>query len=269
MAELSTMPKAPTRLYGHELIPGLQGDLAIGTMLAELGGLPRGAMLVRRANFVADTASTSAGDPGAGNVRWNHATQASATHLFIDDSDADANDLSSLWPTLSAGGFVYLWNPDDLAIWQVWQVTAVSDAAGYLDLTVSYQGGAGSFADDADVVLTLQQPSPAAGVDRNVVTTVASSGGTLTLDASLGDYFKTTLTENTTLVIANALPGCTLNLDIVQGSTPWTVTWPASTKWQGGTGKSVSTASGALDKLVITTTNTGTTWLAELGKAYA
>ena len=126
--------------------------------LSHLGALPRGPILLSLADYLADTASTSAGDPGAGNLRWNHATQASATEIYIDDADADAVDHSALWATISNGGGLYLYNPDDLDVWQQWQVDGATDAAGYLALAVTLVASNGSFGDDDPVVVTIQQP---------------------------------------------------------------------------------------------------------------
>ena len=56
---------------------------------------------------------------------------------------------------------------------------------------------------------------------------------------------------------------------ITQDSTPRTVGWPASFKWAGGVPGAVSTASGAVDVLAITTFDNGTNWQATLAKAFA
>jgi hypothetical protein len=75
-------------------------------------------------------------------------------------------------------------------------------------------------------------------VKKNTSTAASSSAGTLTLNASLGDYFTTTLTENVTTLAFSNLPGaglgCTLMLQITQhASSPKTFAWPASFKWAG------------------------------------
>lgn len=155
----------PAALTGLELIPGLQGDDDVGIPLLAHGTiLPRGDLLLLRRPFVADTASTTSGDPGAGNVRWNHATQTLATEIIIDDADAAAGDVSGVWASLQLDGFLYLQGVVESAraIYQKWQVTAKSDEAGYGKLTVSLVSSNGSFSDDDAMELTLQQPDPAA-----------------------------------------------------------------------------------------------------------
>lgn len=110
------------------------------------------------------------------------------------------------------------------------------------------------------------------GRSANTVTAVTSSSGTLTLDYDDGDYFTVALNENiTTLTISN-MPGSgtgvTLALKITQDSTPRTFSWPASFKWSGGA-PSISTGSGDVDLLVVTSFDNGTTWQANLAKDYA
>lgn len=107
---------------------------------------------------------------------------------------------------------------------------------------------------------------------RNAVTAVTSSSGTLTLDYESGDYFTVTLSENVTTLTLSNLPGsgkgATLALRITQDSTAHTFAWPASFKWSGAA-PAVSTGSGAVDLLIITSFNSGTSWQANLAKGYA
>ena len=109
------------------------------------------------------------------------------------------------------------------------------------------------------------------GSTRNTVSALATSGS-VAIDYDLGDYFTLALAGNVSGLTFSNLPGsgkgATLAVRITQDSTPRTVAWPASFKWVGAA-PSVSTASGAVDLLVITTHDNGTTWLADLAKAYA
>ncbi|GAB3335354.1 hypothetical protein [Marilutibacter aestuarii] len=230
--------------------------------LSHLGALPRGDIALSMVNYLADTSATTDADPGAGNLRWNNATQASADEVYLSDADADASDHSAVWGALEPGGYLYLYRADDLDVWQQWQITAVTDASGYAKLAVTLQASAGSFADDAAIVATVQQPDPAPGVDRNAVTSPVSASGTLTLDASLGDYFKSNLTENVTnLVISNVPAACTLALWLTQDATARTVAWPASFNWGSGvSAPSMPVTAGAVLYVIATTNNAGGTW---------
>lgn len=237
--------------------------------LSHLGALPRGAIVLSLADYVVDTAANASGDPGVGTVRWNGAVQSEATEIYLSNVDSDSEDHGSKWVGLSPGGFLYLYNPRNLDVWQQWQITSVVMESGYLTLGVTWQAGT-VFGDADPVAVTIQQPNPAAGMDRNVSTVVGSSGGVLTLDAAIGDYFRVVLTETVTdLVIANALPACTLTVSIIQDSAPRAIIWPSSFRWPVGHDNEISMAAGARDRLVITTDDHGATWDAALGKGHA
>lgn len=110
------------------------------------------------------------------------------------------------------------------------------------------------------------------GSARDTVSALATSGA-VTVDHSLGDYFTLGLAGNVTSWSFTNMPGsgkgASLIIRITQDSTPRTVTWPASFRWSGGVADSVSTASGAVDVLAITTLDNGTTWNATLSKGFA
>jgi hypothetical protein len=110
------------------------------------------------------------------------------------------------------------------------------------------------------------------GVDRSTVSALSTSG-TVNIDVDLGDYFTLAPTGNVTSITFSNLPasghGASLMIRITQDSTPRTVTWPASFKWAGGAAGTVSTGSGAVDLLAITSFDQGTNWRATLAKAFA
>lgn len=107
---------------------------------------------------------------------------------------------------------------------------------------------------------------------RNTASALSTSGS-VAIDYALGDYFTLALAGNVTALTFSNLPGsgkgATLMIRITQDSTPRTVAWPASFKWAGGVAGVVSTGSGAVDVLAITTFDNGTTWDATLAKAFA
>lgn len=249
--ELSTAPKALNGLTGRELLPLLQDDKGIGAMLAELGNLPRGAMVLRRVGYLADTGSTADADPGAGNVRWNNAAQASATEVYIADVDGDAVNHAALWPGLAVGGNLYLYNPENLAVWQQWSVTTAVDAAGYLKLGVVLVASSGSFADNVPLVLSLQQPSPTPSLDRSTITTINhNAAGAVSIDVSLGDRFVVNLAANVTGTnFINEPPagrGWTVAITWKQDATgSRTVVLPASGKPTAGSDTEIQAAANA------------------------
>jgi hypothetical protein len=108
---------------------------------------------------------------------------------------------------------------------------------------------------------------------RDAVSALSISSGVVNINCALGDYFTLALTANVTSITFSNLPGsgkgASLMLRITQDTTPRTVAWPASFRWAGGVAGAVSTGSGAIDLLAITTLNNGTTWHATLAKGFA
>lgn len=268
MPRLSEMPAPDFPLTGLELVPVLQGAGLPGNRgIPLLAHNPAfgGALLALRVPMAADLSATADADPGAGNVRWNNADPHAATELYVSDADADAGDLATLIASLAVGGFVYVQGgpPEERENLQRWQVTSTSAESGYTRIGVALQASAGAFTDDDVLELTVQQPAPSPGVDRNVLTTPSSSGGTLTLDASQGDYFRTMLTEAVaTLVVTNVPTACTLALWVEQVTAQYGVAWPAAFDWgDGNTAPDVSDL-GDGDELfvVISTFDAGGRW---------
>jgi hypothetical protein len=112
------------------------------------------------------------------------------------------------------------------------------------------------------------------GSSTVLVHAVGNSGTALTLDAaSASGYVKTiTLTGNCTFTLTGATAGQVAALELIltqDGTGSRTVTWPASVKWAGGA-PTLSTAAAAVDRIVLTSYNGGTTWYGDLvGRGYA
>jgi hypothetical protein len=105
------------------------------------------------------------------------------------------------------------------------------------------------------------------------VKTALTASSTTTLNAALGGDFTLSMTTSvSTLTISNVMAGdvTRLSVRIQQDATGGrTLTWPASFKWEGGAAQSISSAANAVDLLEIVSYDGGTTWLAELRKAWA
>jgi hypothetical protein len=254
-------------LSGLEMIPLLQGASNAGLPLLAAGALPRGTVLQLRRAFAADLSATADADPGAGKLRWNNATPASATMLYIDNVDGGATSIASAWASLSVGGFVYVQGVTDTARdnWQKWQITSVATGTGYAKIGVTLQASAGTFADTDPVELTLQQPTPSPGLDRGVVTALSIASGVVNIDCSLGDYFTLAHTANVTSLTFTNLPASgmarTLMARIKQDGTGGrTLALPASFKAITGSDTAVQSAANAYTILAITTFDQGTRW---------
>lgn len=105
--------------------------------------------------------------------------------------------------------------------------------------------------------------------EEHVVTTGAAAGPTETLDLSSANWFDLTLTENCTLTFSNPPAsgvGGEWTIILRQGVGSSTVTWPGSVDWQdtdgtgGGSAPTLFTAVDAVDVIVITTLDGGTTY---------
>ena len=91
-----------------------------------------------------------------------------------------------------------------------------------------------------------------------------SSSGVLTIDYTIGQSVLHTLTENITSVVISDPPPTgsygELTLRIVQDATARTVTWGSQYLFPNGVDHVMSTGSGDIDIVHMSTTDAGTTW---------
>jgi len=102
----------------------------------------------------------------------------------------------------------------------------------------------------------------------------SSQSTTYAIDVSAGNVHSLTLTGNVTLsftnVPATANRAVSITLFLIQdGTGGWTVTWPGSVIFPGGTTPTLTTTANRVDMIVLTTTNAGTTWRAASVLNYA
>jgi hypothetical protein len=91
--------------------------------------------------------TTTDADPGAGTLRFNNATPASVTVLYVDDSPLNSGaDLGTVFDALT-GARVLITQADDPAKYLLGEVTADTDGTGYWKLTVTV-AGSGTLPDD-------------------------------------------------------------------------------------------------------------------------
>lgn len=112
----------------------------VGSSSASSGGLGGDAH-----KFTFSTTTTDS-DPGAGTLRFNNATPASVTQLFVDDADYATTDiqtwLASLVVTIGAiKGRVTVQSISDPTKKLVYNLTAWTTATGYKKLTVAHVSG--------------------------------------------------------------------------------------------------------------------------------
>lgn len=99
------------------------------------------------------------------------------------------------------------------------------------------------------------------------VGTNTAAGATPVIDLIDGNAHDVTLTANATFTFQGARAGyaCAFSLLLRQDAVGgWTVTWPTSVKWDSATVPTLTTTASAIDLLVFTTYDGGTTWLGSL-----
>ena len=102
---------------------------------------------------------------------------------------------------------------------------------------------------------------------------ITSSSNAITADCSTGNSFYHLLTENTTFTLSNPSPTgklCQIIIRIKQDSAggAFTVAWPGTVTWAGGSSPTVSVGNDAIDKFTLTTDDAGTLWFGEFGQSY-
>jgi len=177
--------------------------------------------------FTSDTGSAADSDPGAGLFRWNHATQASATELYFDDTTADAQSLTTLWGNVGHAGFIFLQQDDDATKWQLWRWTAIPvDGTGYRKFTVSLQASGGSIADAKTVYALFTNDR--SFVAPRVTSTASSVAPTPNADTT-DVYILTALATDPTFGAPTGSPvqGQPLLIRIKDDATPRALAWNA------------------------------------------
>jgi hypothetical protein len=112
--------------------------------------------------FTSDTSSTADSDPGNGKFKWNNATQASATALYMDNQTADAVSLVTFFASLPPDGYIHLAQNDDATKWQVWKWSGLPTAAtGYYKFTgLTLMASGGSIANTKAVSVSFKGTTP-------------------------------------------------------------------------------------------------------------
>ena len=115
---------------------------------------------------------------------------------------------------------------------------------------------------DTNQDVVVHQEFRAVSYNDTYVAPTSSSNAT-TINCEAGNYFKHTLTENTTFTFSNppaSGTGFSFILHLIQDSSARTVTWPGAVDWADGTAPTISTGSGADDFFVFATSDGGTIW---------
>ena len=114
-------------------------------------------------DYTFDTATADA-EPGDGDIRFNNATIASVTEIYVDDTDANSVDVSAdvlSWDdsaTTALRGTLRIVDTATPSNFAVFNITGAStDATAYAKLTVTHVVSNGSFAADAALALAFSR----------------------------------------------------------------------------------------------------------------
>jgi len=142
-------------------------------------------------------------------------------------------------------------------------VTATTAELNYLDITTLGTSAASkAVTADANGDVVVSQEFRAVSYNDTYVAPTSSSNAT-TINCETGNYFKHTLTENTTFTFSNppaSGTGFSFILHLIQDSTARTVTWPNSVDWADATAPTITTTNGGDDFFVFATSDGGTIW---------
>lgn len=181
--------------------------------------IPRGAVPSVGWNF--DSATADA-DPGAGDFRLNHATPASATAAYFDNAERGGTTVTSYLDTwddtgdATTRGHLVLTSAATPTTFHIYHVSgSIVDGTGYRKVTISTQGGSGTFTEGEHVAVMFLPAGPAATANSfETITTPSgtspvadSSTDTLTLAAPAAGMTITgnSGTDTITFALANDL----------------------------------------------------------------
>ncbi len=147
MAVLSTVIGRGTK--GSRPAAGTAGSLYFATdegILYRDNGSAWEAYSIPGLVYAFSTTTTDA-DPGAGTLRFNNATPASVTIIYIDDQPHNSDvDMGTVFDALT-GARILVQQADDPAKYLLGEVTADTDGTGYWKLTVTVDSS-GTLIDD-------------------------------------------------------------------------------------------------------------------------
>jgi len=196
------------------------------TLAASLNALAAGTAMAIPYTF---STTTTDSDPGAGILRLDNATQASATAIRVDLLGSDTTDYTAIIDDFDSStntitGQIRLVKASDPTKWLVFNVTAVDASSGYRNITVTNvdSSGVDPFSDADDLILMFTRTGDvgatgatgaagAAGtgaIISNIV--VATTATTLTSTRTLLQITPTSYGVRVTLPDATALTASTI-----------------------------------------------------------
>lgn len=205
---------------------------------------------LRGLTFTSDTSSQTDGDPGNGLFRWNNATQASATKLFIDNQTADGVSLSTFWSSLASAGTIFIQQANDANRWQLWRWTAVTDDTGYRDFTVTLQAKSTSdIQNSSSCYLDIKEAVTSGNPVEHIIIACSDETSALTTGAAKVTFrmpYAFTLT-GIRASVTTAPTGSTLIVDVNEAGSTIMTTNKLSIDASERTSTTAATAAGLTD----------------------
>ena len=140
--------------------------------------------------------TTSAG-PSAGFVRYNNATPASATTIYVSETDRNAVSVATPIDAIAVGDRIEFIQNSDATKRARFRVTAITDSGTYVTLTVVNEYASSTFANNAIISMALSKIGPTgytgytgytgAGAQFKSVRVATTTAGTLATSFENGD----------------------------------------------------------------------------------
>jgi hypothetical protein len=176
--------------------------------------------------YIASTTTTP--PPGAGQIRWNNATQANATKLYIHKtSNDDSEDLSDfLAAILKVGSFIHIQKKKSKSQLQFWNIQSFTDQTTYYDITVQLESQKGSdFSDTDDLDLIIEEGTSTSTANEEIaaaqtlpVKPVANSIFRLNADTAAFDVILPEVSKETGKIITLIKTDATDNIVGIDGN---------------------------------------------------
>lgn len=202
-------------------------------------------------SFIVDRTSTTVGDPGAGKMRFNSASQATANTVVFDALTNAGANMVSLFASVGNAGYMDLRDLADTNKWASYTFTSSNAPAGYQTFGVQYKAG-GAEIPNGDTVLVTFSPTPPTGVTQvglalpasvfNVTVPSVSTTGNLTatlLAQNAATFFAGPLTGNAGAPVFRAIAATDFNggANASANTVLWgDLTWRAPPSASGGIG---------------------------------
>lgn len=160
--------------------------------------------------------NTTAADPGSKRIRYNNATPASVTELYIDDTTNSNGDASGLLNLLQPGNKMYLQQSNNATAFIIATVVSVTDETGWFTVVVTI--------DDSGVL-------PSNNSDIGVLLVYGVGGGAAAIASKAITIEAPTASEDISMFFTERAITITEIRAVIRGSTPsltWTIRHAAS-----------------------------------------